>query len=188
MVLAAAFIAGGTEVWAVGTSASPLASLPGLTQQAFGKPEAIAPVLDELCTILESLPGDRPKVLVVDDLDALEDTVLNDYWERILRSDLVRVVATIENRSLGGFSMDPMLNEVRKARRALYLQPDDPMELFQTTGVRPPIRPGTPMPPGRGVLVVDRRPTLIQVAVPGHRTSPTTGHGSTTGRPAPGID
>jgi S-DNA-T family DNA segregation ATPase FtsK/SpoIIIE len=61
--------------------------------------------------------------------------------------------------------MDPLLNEVRKARRALYLQPDDPVELFQTIGVRPPIRPGTPMPPGRGVLVVDRRPTLIQVGV-----------------------
>ena len=72
-------------------------------------------------------------------------------------------------RNISGFSMDPLLNEVRKARRALYLQPDDPVELFQTIGVRPPIRPGTPMPPGRGVLVIDRRPTLIQVGVAHHR-------------------
>ena len=82
-------------------------------------------------------PGDRPRVLVVDDLDALEDATLNALvgahpaiGPRCGSSPRSR------SRNMGGFSMDPMLNEVRKARRALYLQPDDPVELFQTTGVR----------------------------------------------------
>ena len=151
MVIADGLAAGGTEVWALGTSASPLASLSGVARSAFGKAggaraaarravhgarvaaRATGPVCSSSTT---STPSRTP--------------TLNGYWERILRSDLVRVVATIEMRNISGFSMDPLLNEVRKARRALYLQPDDPVELFQTIGVRPPIRPGTPMPPGPG--------------------------------------
>ena len=61
MVIADALAAGGTEVWALGTSASPLASLSGVARSAFGKPEALVPLLDELCTVLESLPGEQPR-------------------------------------------------------------------------------------------------------------------------------
>ncbi|HKY16440.1 MAG TPA: FtsK/SpoIIIE domain-containing protein [Microthrixaceae bacterium] len=165
-LVAAGLLADGIEVWAVGPAGSPLASVAGLGRAAFGRTDTIAPVLDELATVSESLPGPRPRVLVVDDLDALEDTSLTGLWERLVRVDDLRIVATIESRSLGGFSMNAMLNEVRKARRALHLQPDDAVEFFQTTGVKAPIRPGTPMPPGRGVLVVDRRPTMVQVGLP----------------------
>jgi S-DNA-T family DNA segregation ATPase FtsK/SpoIIIE len=138
----------------------------GTTRSAFGKADALAPVLDELCTLADSLPESHPRVLVVDDLDTIEDPMLTSLWERVARAESIRVVATVETRSLGGFSTNPVLNEIRKARRALHLQPDDPTEFFQTTGVKPPIRPGTPMPPGRGVLVVDRRPSMIQVGIP----------------------
>jgi S-DNA-T family DNA segregation ATPase FtsK/SpoIIIE len=157
--------AGGAEVWAVGGAGSPVAGLAGAARAVVGRADALRPVLDELLTLLESFtaPTRVARVLVVDDLDAMDDS-LGDLFDRLTRADDLRVVATIETRNVGGFSMNAMLNEVRKARRALYLQPDDPVELFQLTGVKPPVRPGTPMPPGRGVLVVDRRPTLVQVA------------------------
>jgi S-DNA-T family DNA segregation ATPase FtsK/SpoIIIE len=149
----------------VGGAGSPVAGLAGAARAVVGRADALRPVLDELLTLLESFtaPTRVARVLVVDDLDAMDDS-LGDLFDRLTRADDLRVVATIETRNVGGFSMNAMLNEVRKARRALYLQPDDPVELFQLTGVKPPVRPGTPMPPGRGVLVVDRRPTLVQVA------------------------
>jgi DNA segregation ATPase FtsK/SpoIIIE, S-DNA-T family len=123
-------------------------------------------VLDELASVCDTLPGRLPRVLIVDDLDGLDDPALNMVWDRLAKLDTLRVVATIETRSVAGFSPVNLLNEMRKARRAIYLQPDDPMELFQATGVRPPVRPGTPMPPGRGVLLIDRMPAMVQVALP----------------------
>jgi hypothetical protein len=47
------------------------------------------------------------------------------------------------------------------------LQPDDPTEFLQLTGVKSPARPGVRWVPGRGVLIVDRRPTIIQVPCTG---------------------
>lgn len=162
-VAAGGLAAAGADVWAIGPSGSPLAALGSGPRQAFGRPEALVGVLDELVTLLE-FRSDQPRVLVVDDLDALEDPGLASLWERLVKFDDLRVVATIETRSHAGFSMNAMLNEVRKARRSLFLQPEEPVELFQMTGVKAPIRPGTPMPPGRGILLTDRRPTLVQVA------------------------
>ncbi len=155
--------ASGLDLWVVGPSASPLAGLGGASRSAFGRPELLVPVLEELVTLLEAFPSTQPRLLVVDDLDALDDPALGTLWERLARADDLRVIATIESRNLGGFSMNALLNEVRKARRSLHLQPDDPVEFFQATGVKPPVRPGTPMPPGRGVLLTDRKPTLLQV-------------------------
>jgi DNA segregation ATPase FtsK/SpoIIIE, S-DNA-T family len=165
-VVADGLEAAGYEVWKLGRQGSPLAEGADLHRSAFGRPAGIQPVLEELAELLDSSPTAVPRVLVVDDLDTLEDPGLNPLWERLAGHDAVRVVATIENRSFSGFSMNALLNEVRGARRLLVLRPDDPMELFQMTGVKAQIRPGTPMPPGRGVLLADRIPTLVQVAEP----------------------
>jgi DNA segregation ATPase FtsK/SpoIIIE, S-DNA-T family len=154
----------GVDLWVVGPSVSPLRGIAGASGRAFGRGEALAGTLDELATLLETFPGTQPRLLVVDDLDAMDDPALSALWERLARAEDLRVAATIETRNVAGFSMNALLNEVRKARRSLFLQPDDAVEFFQTTGVKPPIRPGTPMPPGRGVLLVDRKPTLLQVA------------------------
>ncbi len=173
-LVATGLAAGGAEVWTVGGSSSPLRGAEGVAHSAFGKADSVAPTIDELCTVADALPGEKPRVLVVDDLDDLDDMSLTPLWERLMKSESVRVVATVETRNIGGFSTNPMLNEIRKARRALYLQPDDPTEFFQTTGVKAPIRPGTPIPPGRGVLVVDRQPVIIQVAA-GYRDATNSG-------------
>ena len=156
----------GIEVWAVGGGNSPLARETAWARAGFGRTDAVLPVLDELATTVEAFAGSPQRVLVIDDLESLEDPTFGSLWERLTKSDHLRVVASIETRSYSGFSMNAMLNELRKARRVLFLQPDDPVELFQLSGVRPPIRPGTSMPPGRGVLLVDRNPTVVQVARP----------------------
>jgi len=165
-VLADGLEAAGGEVWKVGPAGSPLAAGADLERSGFGRAVAIQPVLEELAELVEGTPTATPRILVVDDLDALADPSLNTVWERLAGQDGLRVVATIESRSLSGFSMNAVLNEVRGARRLLVLRPDDVLELFQLTGVRANLRPGTPMPPGRGVLVVDRVPSVVQVARP----------------------
>jgi hypothetical protein len=159
-------------VWKVGGAGSPLGAGADLRRSAFGRPAGIQPVLEELAELLGASPTATPRVLVVDDLDALDDAALNPLWERIAGHDTVRVVAAIENRAFSGFSMNALLNEVRGAHRVLVLRPDDPLELFQMTGVKAQIRPGTPMPPGRGVLLTDRLPTLVQVAQPVAQNDP----------------
>jgi S-DNA-T family DNA segregation ATPase FtsK/SpoIIIE len=166
LVVAAGLERLGHEVWKVGPASSPLAKGADLLRAAFGRTDAVQPVLEELADLLESTPTNRPRILVVDDLDSMEDPMLGALWDRLTAAEHLRVVATIENRSFGGFSMNNLLNDVRKARRILALQPDDAMELFQMTGVKAPLRPGVPMPPGRGVLFVDRRPTVLQGALP----------------------
>lgn len=45
------------------------------------------------------------------------------------------------------------------------LQPDTASDVLQHTGVRPQLRPGFKMSAGRGVLIADRQPMLIQAAV-----------------------
>ena len=57
-----------------------------------------------------------------------------------------------------GYTTNPLLNTLRRARRLLLLQPDDANEVFQVAGVKAPIRPGQRMVPGRGVYVADRIP------------------------------
>ena len=74
------------------------------------------------------------------------------------------MIATIENRSMTGYTASAMLNLARRSRRLLILRPDDAGDFLQMTGIKPPIRPGLALPPGRGVLVADREPTVMQVA------------------------
>ena len=47
----------------------------------------------------------------------------------------------------------------------LVMQPDDPGEFLQMTGLRLDPRPGTQWVPGRGVLVADRVARVVQVAM-----------------------
>ena len=109
-------------------------------------------------------PAARPRILLIDDLDRLDDPTLNPLWDQLADHDDFRMIATIENRSMTGYTASGMLNLARRSRRVLILRPDDAGDFLQMTGIKPPIRPGLAMPPGRGVLVADREPTVMQVA------------------------
>jgi S-DNA-T family DNA segregation ATPase FtsK/SpoIIIE len=131
-----------------------------------GRAEEIALGVDRLANLAEMGPGARPRMLIIDDVDRLDDFALTTSWERIVRFDELRVVASMESRSMSGYTQSPLVNVLRRSQRLLVLRPDDPADFLATTGVRLPIRPGTELPPGRGVLLVDRVPTVLQVATP----------------------
>lgn len=147
---------GAPPVRVFGSSSGPLAALIGQAgiRTVFDTPfdGVLDGVLDDgaLCDV------------VVDDADLLAP-------DRAVTAMLAgtrggRLIAAIEQRSMTGYHASPLVSRVRRARRMLSLTPDDPAEFLQVTGVRWPIRPGLPLPSGRGVLVVDRVATVLQVA------------------------
>jgi DNA segregation ATPase FtsK/SpoIIIE, S-DNA-T family len=146
----------GCEVVVAGSASSGLRRLaprPGM-RVAFGR---------EVGATFERLAaeGGPRRVLVLDDLDALDDPALVPVLERFARDESIRLVAAMEPRI--GFTTNPLVALARRSRRQLVLQPDDPAEFLQLTGTRLVLRPGLRMPPGRGVLLVDRVATVVQV-------------------------
>jgi S-DNA-T family DNA segregation ATPase FtsK/SpoIIIE len=160
---AAAVLAASHEVWAVGPASSPL-DLALVHDGAVGRADDLAPILERLANLYVLGSGKRPRVLLVDDLDRLDDPTLNPIWAQLADHDDFRLIASIESRSMTGYTSSEVLNLARRSRRLLVLRPDDASDFLQMTGIKPPIRPGVAMPPGRGVLVADRQPTVIQVA------------------------
>lgn len=147
------------DVVVVGPATSPLrrARWP-LVTSAFGAD--VVPLLERLVGLGEA---SERRFVVVDDADTLDDPVLATIAARLMNDDSVRFVVSLEARSMSGFTANPLVGAARRARRLLVLQPDDPAEVLQISGVRVSLRPGVSMPPGRGVLLVDRTPTLLQV-------------------------
>ena len=157
-----AALSGDHEVWSV----SATGPAPGVATgvRASTAPAGVEVLLQELADAT-AIPTTRPRVLVVDDLDRLDESAFNLVGEQLIRAG-VRIVATIETRSHAGYSMSTLLAEVRKARKVIFLQPADATEVVQMFGVRPPLRPGLRMPAGRGVVIDGRTVTVTQIATP----------------------
>ena len=149
------------DVWVVGPAQSPVGD-GGNARTAVGS--AVEPLLQQLLAMSDIADVARRSVLFVDDADLLDDPMLNDVWESLIRVN-VRFVVSLETRQLSGFTMSPLMNHVRRARRVVLLQPNGADEVFQTLGTKAPIRPGTKLPPGRGVLVQGMQASVVQVAV-----------------------
>lgn len=161
----AAGLRDGHQVWGVGPASSSIdRSL--LAEEAFGRAEAITPLLDRLCDLLDEGPSATRHVLLIDDVDTFDDMSLNPLWERLAKYDDLRVIASLETRSLAGYTTNPLLTALRRVRRMVVLQPDDATEILQATGVKAPLRPGQRMVAGRGIVIADRAPAVIQVAMP----------------------
>lgn len=156
------------RVVAVGPLASPLGRLAAVASRVdeagFGSPEVIAATLDRVANLATVADAGQRFIIAVDDLDALDDPMLGSLWSRLVATGRVRLVAAVDTRSMTGYAADPAITELRRARRMLVLQPDDPNEFLQLTGVKLPARPGLRWRAGRGVLLVDRVPSIVQVA------------------------
>jgi S-DNA-T family DNA segregation ATPase FtsK/SpoIIIE len=166
LAVLAAQLAGRCDVHVVGRPSSPLdtttRTLTGITA-SFGPLADLAEGLDRLANLAAmDAPSAPVRVLIVDDADALDD--LGDLFDRLVRCDGLRLVVGLETRSMCGYTANPLVQRARQARRLLVLQPDDPGEFLQSTGVKLALRPGLRRRPGRGVLLVDRVPTVVQVA------------------------
>lgn len=105
--------------------------------------------------------ADEPTVVVIDDADELSDADARTV-EGLAGLDHVRVVASFDTASAAR-AFSGLIPVLARGRRLLLLRPDGPAEVDQHAGVRMQLRPGATFPPGRGVLVVDRRPRIVHV-------------------------
>ena len=146
------------QVWAVGSAGSPLAGLAGLEQAGFGRLSDILPVLEELAAAIESFPSIE-RVLIFDDADQFDDRSMTAAAEAIVEAG-VRILGSCTG--LRGYGSNPVYGELKTARSQIVLSPEGPRELQEIIGISADLRPGLAMPPGRGVVVADRVPTVLQ--------------------------
>jgi DNA segregation ATPase FtsK/SpoIIIE, S-DNA-T family len=159
----AAGLAGRHRVITLGTVASPLAKF-GIGEGFFGRPEDIAPTLEAAIGVAEA--SNTLTVLCVDDVERFADAPeLAGVWERVARLERLRLVATVEPKLINGYTSSPLGTRAKNSATILLLQPVDASETLQLTGIKGGVRPGLPLPPGRGLLVADRLPTLVHVAI-----------------------
>jgi DNA segregation ATPase FtsK/SpoIIIE, S-DNA-T family len=175
------------DVYRMGPASCGLARHRG-RRSAFGRTD-VAELLERLDNIHAMGDPVRPVVVVIDDLEGIDDPMLAPLWERLGERDALRIVAATESRTFSGFTTSALLTRLKRTRRLLVLQPDDPTEFLQLTGRKMPYRPGVTSVPGRGVLLTDRAAVTVQVAVPrgeGDRQPDVRG-GSVSGASAPPL-
>ncbi|WP_162942260.1 FtsK/SpoIIIE domain-containing protein [Desertimonas flava] len=158
---ARSLIAAGYEVWSIGVGDD----LGGPGRHAAAKADPARELMEDFAALCESFPKPQPYVLVVDNVDRLDDSVSSAY-ERVLKSECSRLLASLEARNLSGYTQNTLLLELRREPNMLLLQPDTVTEVLQYSGVRAQLRPGLKLTAGRGVLIQHRQPLLVQVALP----------------------
>lgn len=158
----------------LGALTSPLAELDLWDAAGFGR-SAQADALAKASELVSGYEGAEVRVVLL--LDAAEDVESvehNPKLDALLRSDAVRVVAVVEAATLSR-AFSGWLGELRRNRSVLVLQPAGEADVEAVAGVKPGLRPGQDLPPGRGVLVTRGRATLVQVADPAGATGATGG-------------
>jgi S-DNA-T family DNA segregation ATPase FtsK/SpoIIIE len=150
----------------LGPRRTPLTSDAGFASIARGA-EACA---ERAAILLEAVLTRTPEeehplsVIFIDDAGELADGPAAGPLETIARRGRdvnVRIVASCEAGQARGFS--PFIRELRKDGNGLLLEPNVDMD-GDLLGVRLPRRGSDVFPPGRGFLVADGRPLLVQVA------------------------
>ncbi|MGV3759498.1 MAG: FtsK/SpoIIIE domain-containing protein [Actinomycetota bacterium] len=157
--------AAGRSVYVVGAEDSGLRRHPW-PAAAWGA-EDVQGLLGTLKAELE-FPG-REAVLVVDDLDLLDGPTFDMAVQGLGANRSIRMLGSTTSF---GYSNNEVVKRIRAARQVLYLQPSSAREVAETIGVMrlPLLRLGLPMPPGRGMAVRNRVPTVVQTYLP---TGPT---------------
>lgn len=115
-------------------------------------------------------PG-KEAVLVVDDLDLMDGPAFDSAVAGLAANRGVRMLGS---STAFGYSNNEVVKRIRAARQVLYLQPGSSREVAETIGVLrlPLLRLGLSMPPGRGMFVRNRVPTVVQVYVPESARTP----------------
>ena len=108
--------------------------------------------------------GDRdsPRVVVVDDADEVGDGPGGRVLEQLAGARGVRLVAAADTGAVAR-AFSGWVPAAKRGRRMLLLQPGGAADIDQLAGVRTRLRPGARFPPGRGVLVVERHASVLQV-------------------------
>jgi S-DNA-T family DNA segregation ATPase FtsK/SpoIIIE len=158
---ARSLVAAGYEVWTIGLGDD----VGGPGRHAPSKVDPALELLADFAALCESLPGPRPYVLAVDNVDRYDASAFSAAYERIQKTEMCRTLGSLELRNLSGFTQNQMLSELRREPNMLILQPDNSGDVLNHVGVRPNLRPGYKLTAGRGVLIVHRQPVVIQVAL-----------------------
>jgi S-DNA-T family DNA segregation ATPase FtsK/SpoIIIE len=167
-VLAHQAATAGAEVWLVASPWSPAAAFEGAARTCLVEgPDRVAQLTEWAQEVIGQRPGQQvgqPRLLVVDDADLLgeSDPLAAAQLDQLLGA--LRWVAV--SSTPRGFNPNPVLQTLKQARSMVYLQPADRRDAHEVLGFNPPWHPGLPMTPGRGVVVVDRRPVLAQFSHP----------------------
>jgi S-DNA-T family DNA segregation ATPase FtsK/SpoIIIE len=156
--------AAGVEVWAFGPAGSRLQQHNMWTGSAFGKSAEVTVLIDQLVTAAEQFP-DAVRYLLFDDADRFDDMALNGPFKALLETGVRICGSAAGSRNLIG--SNPLHRELKSARNLLVLKADDDGAIQAAVGGRYTSRPGLEMTPGRGVLVSDGQPTVIQGYDPG---------------------
>ncbi len=126
--------------------------------------------LDGLQEVLASMQAqlefpDREAFLVLDDLDLLENPAFDSAAMGLGTNRSIRVAGSA---SSFGYSNNELVKRTRAARQVLYLQPGSSREVAEVIGVMrlPLLRLGLRFPPGRGMWVRNRIPTVVQTVMP----------------------
>ncbi|MEM7272899.1 MAG: FtsK/SpoIIIE domain-containing protein [Actinomycetota bacterium] len=173
--IGAAAAEAGTELWVVAPPSSPLGRLRETLEgdghrwcliDGSARSERLVAWTTDLEDEADPAvgPGGRPRLLLVDDVDLLpeHDRELNGALEPLL--DRLRFAAS--GSIPRGFSSHPLVQRVRGCRSLILLRPHDVRHAHEVLGVPAPWHPGLPMPEGRGFVMVDRVPTMVQLADP----------------------
>jgi hypothetical protein len=153
--------ANGRTVYALGAEDSGLRAFPW-TAAGWGASE-VEGLVAQLKAELQ-FPG-REALLVIDDLDLLDNPAFDTAVAGLAGQRNVRMMGSSTSF---GYSNNEVVKRIRAARQVLYLQPGSSREVAETIGVLrlPLLRLGLPMPPGRGMFVRNRVPTVVQVLLP----------------------
>ena len=149
---------GGGEVWALGPESSALRNLDCYKNAAFGSEEEITELLADLADVAAEGNRTIKPLVLFDDAELLEGRAL----EKAIGAVLSKVRWVGSSTSTRGYTSNPIMAEMKKARSLMILQPSDPRVVQETSGVLPNWRPGLPMPVGRAAVVVDRMVTYVQ--------------------------
>ncbi|MEL6981440.1 MAG: hypothetical protein AAFO29_03345, partial [Actinomycetota bacterium] len=162
-------VAAGAELWVLASPGSPLVGLAEASRSCGAEGEERAAFLEELVELAADTTtgsASAQRVLLVDDHDLLpeNDRAVTGPLEQLLTNPSIRWAAA--GAKSRGFSASPVAQAVKSARSIVYLRPHDAREAQEVIGVPAPWHPGLPMVEGRGLVVVDRLPTIVQFSDP----------------------
>jgi hypothetical protein len=158
--VARSLVAQGYEVWSIGLGDD----IGGPGRHAAARVDGAVELLEDFAALCESLPQQRPYILVIDNVDRYDNGELSGAYERVAKSENSRLVGSLDVRNLSGYTQNLVLSEIRREPTLLVLNPESAMDVMQHTGVRPQLRPGFKMSAGRGILIENRIPVRVQVA------------------------
>ncbi|MGH1492747.1 MAG: FtsK/SpoIIIE domain-containing protein [Acidimicrobiales bacterium] len=163
--------AAGAEVWVLAGPGSALLGLDEASQACFAEGPERQEFLERLVELAapsaSAQPGlhggeVKPRLLLIDDIDLLPEN------DRGVVGPLETLLGTVRYAAAGskprGFSSSPIVQQVRACRSVIYLRPHDGREAHEVVGVPVPWHPGLPMVEGRGFVVVDRLPVIVQLS------------------------